>query len=184
MKELFEPSKLWSRAEILAGDCPVPKKAGAYAWYFREIPPGVPTDGCKTKDGRTLLYVGVSPSGPKSKSGQLQKRILKHMRGTARGSTLRYSLGCLLSESLGISLQKGPTGYSLGDGEDDLDDWLDDNASICWVVRDKPWEVESEIIAACSAPLNLDHNTLHSFYPVLKAIRDRARKKADEDAEE
>jgi len=58
------PDSLLSRDEVLAQPCPIRKAPGVYAWYFRQIPPGVPTDGCTECQGRTLLYIGISPSAP------------------------------------------------------------------------------------------------------------------------
>jgi hypothetical protein len=48
--ELMHPKHLWGRAEILANPSPVPREPGVYAWYFDEIPDGVPTDGCHRVD--------------------------------------------------------------------------------------------------------------------------------------
>jgi len=56
----------------------------------------VPTDGCLTKDGHTLLYVGISPKNDSS-SENLRKRVNYHFRGNAEGSTLRLTLGTLLA---------------------------------------------------------------------------------------
>lgn len=72
-----ERQTLYSGEEVLAKPSPVPSEAGLYAWYFRELPGGVPTDNCLIRDGLTLLYVGISPdkrSKPNSKS-TLRKRI-------------------------------------------------------------------------------------------------------------
>lgn len=34
---LLEPEQLWTRGQILVRqDCPVPREAGFYAWYFRK----------------------------------------------------------------------------------------------------------------------------------------------------
>jgi hypothetical protein len=35
--ELLNPSRLWTRAEILSRPSPLPKLAGVYAWYFRSL---------------------------------------------------------------------------------------------------------------------------------------------------
>jgi hypothetical protein len=55
------PERLFSRAEVLQRPSPVPTSNGLYAWYFREVPPVIPTDGCLTVDGKTLLYLGIAP---------------------------------------------------------------------------------------------------------------------------
>src|SRR4051812_39064797 len=57
---LLRPARLWSAAEIVNRIAPVPRAAGIYAWYFDEIPPGVPTTGCHVAPhGQVLLYVGI-----------------------------------------------------------------------------------------------------------------------------
>ena len=79
---LLNPSRLWTRSEVLVRDCPVPPEPGVYAWYFREVPPGVPTADCRRAFDATLLYVGISPKRPPS--GQdLRRRIRYHYCGNA-----------------------------------------------------------------------------------------------------
>ena len=56
--QLLHPSWLYSRVDILARPCQVPNEPGVYAWFFKEVPPGVPTDGCIRHGDLTLLYVG------------------------------------------------------------------------------------------------------------------------------
>lgn len=103
---ILNPPRLWSRAEVLAKDCPIPKAAGIYAWYFRAVPPGVPTTGCHRTQGGTLLYVGISPSKPGGSGQRMDQRVRHHYKSNAEGSTLRLSLGCLLAEELGIELRR------------------------------------------------------------------------------
>ncbi len=161
------------------------KEPGALHWYFRDIPPLVPINGCVQVDGLTLLYVGISPKAP-PKNGKppskqtLWNRIRNHMRGNASGSTLRLTLGCLLSESLGIELQSvgSKNKLAFADGEQRLSDWLDRNAFVAWVTHPEPWIPEPHMIQSFSLPLNLDHNREHPFYGELKAIRAAARERA------
>ena len=54
MLALTEPSRLWSRVEVLTRPCPVPKSPGVYAWYFR-APAGVPLEGCIRHGDLALL---------------------------------------------------------------------------------------------------------------------------------
>ena len=56
MSELLSPRKVWSRAEVLASPCPVPRSAGVYAWYFREVPEGAPLPSACRWDARTRSY--------------------------------------------------------------------------------------------------------------------------------
>ncbi len=61
IRTLTNPPILYSRSAVLSKPSPVPPEWGVYAWFFKEIPGTTPTDGCVTKDGLTLLYVGISP---------------------------------------------------------------------------------------------------------------------------
>lgn len=179
------PTKLWSRQEILSKPCPVPNKSGVYAWYFKGTPPDVPTDGCVSRNGLTLLYVGISPRKPTNEEGlqskqTLRKRLRTHLRGNASGSTLRLTLGCLLSDVLDIQLRRVGSGerMTFGDGEARLSDWIGANAFVTWLTCPEPWKVEEEAIQALSLPLNLDQNNKHPFHSTLTTKRRLARAQA------
>jgi hypothetical protein len=182
---LFPPARLYSRAEVLSSASPVPKAPGVYAWYFRQAPPLVPTVGCLSDTGVTLLYVGISPSQPpkngKAPSQQsLRHRIRYHFSGNAEGSTLRLTLGCLLADQLGIKLRRVGSGkrMTFGPGEAVLSDWMSENALVGWQVCDEPWMLEKRLLSEVCLPLNLDQNRQNSFHPVLAAIRATAKREA------
>ncbi len=109
---LTNPIILYSRSAVLAKPCPVPQESGAYAWFFKDVPAIVPTEGCVAKDGLTLLYVGISPDkvGKPNSKQSLRKRITNHYRGNAEGSTLRRSLGVLLTEQSDFPLRRVGSG--------------------------------------------------------------------------
>ena len=167
---LLRPTKLWTRTEILARPCPVPASAGVYAWFFDPSPQVVPTDGLVRSAGLALLYVGISPKPPSAigtpSRQTLRSRIRYHFRGNAEGSTLRLSLGCLLSQSLGIELRRVGSGQrmSFAAGERVLSDWLEQNARVAWLACDEPWRIEEQMIRSISLPLNLDQNRHHGFH--------------------
>ncbi|MGB3770487.1 MAG: hypothetical protein WBA00_05045 [Rhodococcus sp. (in: high G+C Gram-positive bacteria)] len=168
----------YSRESVLTRPYPVPAIAGVYGWWFRDIPPGVPTDGCKTSKGLTQLYAGISPKKPptngKPPSSQtIRSRIRTHYSGNAAGSTLRRTLGCLLQAELGIELRRYGSGkrYTFGVGERDLSHWMAANAYVSWIGHESPWEVEDQLIEQLNVPLNLDGNKHNSFYLTLKAVR-------------
>lgn len=91
----FYPDKTFSRTEVMSRPTPVPAVNGVYFWWFKEIPPCVPTEGCLTHEGYTLLYVGISPDkkGKPNSRANLKTRIKTHYSGNAEGSTLRRTLG-------------------------------------------------------------------------------------------
>jgi GIY-YIG catalytic domain len=178
--EFFQRNRLCSRAEIVADPCPVPGSPGVYAWFFREIPPQVPTAGCVQRQGLTLLYVGISPKKPtpgKEPSHEtIKSRLCDHMgRTNAEGSTVRMTLGCLLSDTLGIRLQRLGNRFTFGAGEAVLSEWIGRNAFVSWTLDPEPWLLEDRLIASLDLPLNLQGNGRHPFYPILKKIRPRAK---------
>ena len=185
ISELTNPILLYSRSAVLSEFCPVPQERGLYAWFFKEVPPGVPTDGCVTKDGMTLLYVGICPKNDSvSEDRNLRTRIKsEHFNGNAEGSTLRQTLGILLSEQSDFPLRRVGSGTRMTLthlGENWLDAWMEENAFVAWVKHPAPWEVEKEIIERVSLPLNIQDNKHHPFYTQLREIRTKAKNQARE----
>ncbi len=190
ISKLLNPTKLWSRAEILQKPSLVPAENGIYAWYFKTTPNielfekyfDVETidnrlflkDVAKV-DGYQLLYIGISPSSHKS-SNTLRNRLRGHMNGNSYGSTLRLSLGCLLSDELGITLKKIGKSIHFGDDEQILSKWLDKNAFVAYELCDEPWIVEHEAIQKLNLPLNIQDNNNNPFYNTLKEIRSLSKK--------
>lgn len=183
---LIHPTRLFSRREVLAKDCPVPRKPGVYAWYFRQVPSGVPVNDCHRLAEGTLLYVGISPKRPPLNGGSLSSqrlfhRVRYHFQGNAEGSTLRLTLGCLLTDELGIQLRRVGSGMRLTFtmyGESRLSEWMEENALVAWRPVTEPWLLEEELIRQYSLPLNLEHNESHPFHSRLRDIRRTCRDRA------
>lgn len=155
LSDLVAPPRLWCRQELLTTSS-VPRRPGVYAWYFRDDPPSVPTEGCVVRDGLTLLYGGIAPkalptNGKMASRQTLWHRIRYHVRGNAEGSALRLTLGCLLAEQLGIQLRRVGSGKrrTFADSEPKLSAWMDQNAYVCWIEADKPWVVGRSSSARC-----------------------------------
>ena len=182
MKPLLEPTNLYSRSMVLSDPCLVPAERGLYAWYFKEIPGITPTDGCIMKDDLTLLYVGISPKNNKS-TGNIRKRVTCHFEKDAESSTLRRTLGVLLTKESGFPLCRVGSGKSMTFtdlGESWLNDWMEQNAFVCWMTHSRPWEVETRIISSVSLPLNIQKNRHHPFSKKLSKIRREAIRMARE----
>ena len=174
---LTKPFILYSRTAVLSKPCPVPSTSGLYAWYFKEIPDGVPTDDCQMKGDLTLLYIGISPKSEQSKEN-LRKRITYHFKGNAEGSTLRLTLGVLLERKSSCPLRRVGSGKRMTfthAGEQWLDQWLEENAFVCWMEHPAPWEVEKELLQSISCPLNIQDNQYHPFSSKLSGLRKDAR---------
>jgi hypothetical protein len=183
--EITTPVKLWSRAEVLTSPSPVPRAAGVYGWYFRDIPGAIDTSSCVQHDGRTLLYVGISPKEPPRNGAlpstqTLRSRVTYHYRGNAEGSTLRLTLGCLLADQLGIELRRVGSGTRLtfSSGELVLSAWMARNAYVCWTECTEPWVLEQQFLRTVSLPLNLDQNRQHAFHAELTQLRRRSKQRA------
>jgi GIY-YIG catalytic domain-containing protein len=179
---LVQPDRVWSRAEVLGRPSPVPAVAGTYAWYFKQLPTAIDTTSCISWAGLTLLYVGISPRAPPA-SGvgasrqNLRRRLRQHYALNAYGSTLRLTLGCLLADQLGLVLRRVGSGTRLtfADGEARLSQWMADNAFVCWVAHERPWELEDALVKTLDLPLNLHGNDRHPFRAYLRGARAAAR---------
>lgn len=57
------------------------------------------------------------------------------------------------------------------EGEIWLDNWMDENAFVCWEKHSAPWEVETEMFQSVSLPLNIQHNRCHPFANTLLELR-------------
>ncbi|NTW68316.1 MAG: hypothetical protein HGB23_00520 [Chlorobiaceae bacterium] len=173
------PQRLFSRAEILSNPSPVTKAHGVYALFFKEIPPGVPVEGCLTHEGLTLLYIGSSPDkkGEKYATQTIQQRVRYHFNGNADGSTLRRTLGILLAKKSGFPLRMVGNGKKMTltkNGEEWLDQWMEENAFVTWVENSKPWDLEHQLFQAISLPLNIQGNKHNPFSAELTRIRAEA----------
>lgn len=155
-----------------------PPTAGVYAWFFKTIPPGVPTDSCSTRNGMALLYVGISP-GRRGSQETLQSRLHFHFRGHAEGSTLRLTLGCLLENQLGTVLRRSGSRLIFGQAEKRLSQWMADNTAVTWVEVATPRPLEEYLLSILDLPLNIEGNRNHPFCEKLRALRDKARRRAE-----
>jgi hypothetical protein len=184
---LLNPTKLYTRAEVLARPTPVPAAAGVYGWYF-DTPPGpAPFETAHEWDSQRLLYVGIAPKKPPLgqtvSSRTLADRLREHYALNAEGSTLRLTLGCLLGLELRrIASKKNPgtaSRMTFGpDGERRLNDWMALHARVVWHACSEPWAVESELLLRLPLPLNLDANSHSSFHAELTALRAAAKARA------
>lgn len=173
---------LFTRRQVLAKPALVPAVRGVYGWYFRAPPPAIPIDDCHKRDDWSLLYVGISPKNARSRQN-LRKRIVYHLRGNAEGSTLRLTLGALLYPSSDFPLRRVGGGNRMTFthlGEQWLDEWLNENAMVCWTEHDEPWLLENEILERYSLPLNIQDNRHHPWCSTLSAIRQEAKSSARE----
>ncbi|MFJ6673267.1 GIY-YIG nuclease family protein [Actinosynnema sp. NPDC091369] len=185
-KGLLSPERVYARGEAMSKGSVVPARPGVYAWYFDEVPPGVPTAGCRVGEFGTLLYVGIAPKAPPGNGARpsrqhLRRRVGYHFGGNAYGSTLRLTLGCHLAEQLGIELRRVGSGTRLTftkAGEAALSEWMGAHARVAFVLDDEPWKLEHELIKREVLPLNIADNAHSPYYLSLRALRDEHKRRA------
>lgn len=137
---ITRPGALYSKEMVFSAPCPVPYERGVYGWFFKEIPGITPTDGCVAHGDLALLYVGISPKRVESRQN-LRKRLKLHYRSDAYGSTLRRTLGVLLTGENKFPLRRVGSGKRMTFthlGEQWLDRWMEQNAFVCWVTHPAP----------------------------------------------
>ena len=183
---LLEPTRLWSREEVLARPSIVPATAGAYAWFFRVVPhPDIALDRCVDRDGLPLLYVGVAPKAPPAGGKPPTDRpcgaeFATTMEGTLTGRRSDSRSGVSWRMKLGVALRRvgGGNRLTFAEGEQVLSRWMSDNALVAWVASPHPWVLEHELISAVHLPLNLQGNRSNPFWKTLTAVRAAAKARA------
>jgi hypothetical protein len=70
------------------------------------------------------------------------------------------------------------TRLTFADGEARLSQWMAENAFVCWVAHQRPWELEDALLKTLDLPLNLQGNDQHPFRHHLRSIRAAARDRA------
>ena len=150
---------------------------GFYAWWAAEgTIPGLPHHPHPERPELGLLYVGISPARPSSR-GTIRSRIVgQHVGGNTSSSTFRFVLAALLFEELGLTPRRTRSKVVL-DSEDNarLREWQLDHLGLSWCVRERPWEVEGEVIVLMQPPLNSAGNRAHAFYPRVSSARSAFR---------
>jgi hypothetical protein len=158
------------RAPVEGG---VPGEPGFYAWWVRQ---GAIADVLQrphpTESERALLYVGISPARETS-SQTLRSRVLNnHLNGNTGSSTFRFTLASLLFEKHGWKPLRRATKVVLSPADNAaLTAWKRENLTLTWATRARPWEIETDVIAAMQPPLNLAANGGHPFYSTVRNAR-------------
>jgi len=117
-------------------------------------------------DGYDLLYVGAT-------LGQLRARVLDHLTGNSRASSLRMTVGALLTIDLGLE----PVGdgtrtyFHFGDGEKRLTDWIVAHTRVAFVPADDPFGIEKSVLASVPVPFNISERKKHAFSKYLMTLR-------------
>jgi hypothetical protein len=99
-----------------------------------------------------------------------------HYYGNAAGSTLRRTLGCLLSYQLGVRVRRVGSGgrYTFMNlGEQRLDDWMKQHAFVSRLETGTPWKLEIKLLSSgLRLPLNVDRNPCLEAVALGRPVRD------------
>lgn len=116
-------------------------------------------------DGKQLLYIGSARN--------VRRRLLAHLRGDSRQSSLRCTLGALLREELKLSpiLIGDPPRCHFGQGEERLTKWIAEYAHVGFEVSPHAARLERQAIQSLCPPLNITHLPRSGFAQHLRTIR-------------
>jgi hypothetical protein len=60
---------------------------------------------------------------------------------------------------------------TFGLGEARLTEWMAEHARVAWIIADRPWELEQQLIRTLVLPLNVDQNRHSPFHERLSQLR-------------
>jgi len=161
------------QTSLLAPPKGAPGAGGFYAWWVtRGALYGVPECLHPRDSNLSLLYVGISPARLSS-TQTIRRRLLgNHINGNTSSSTFRFVLASLLLNSLDLHPFRTATKVNLNAADNQrLRNWQMDNLRLTWCERERPWEIEEQVIAAMQPPLNSAGNHAHPFFATVKASR-------------
>lgn len=177
-ESLRNPERLFSIPELIGLPRETWPSAGIYGWWFDVMPGSCPLGNATGFSRWHLLYVGIGPVNEASGRTFRDRVLANHVKGTARNSTLRLSLGSLLWDSIGLM----PTPYggkvNFGTTESALSEWMNAHCRVSWVTHPEPWTAETGVMSRLDLPLNIEHNSNHPFCSVLSSARERVRRHA------
>jgi hypothetical protein len=174
--DILHPVQMYSHTEILDQNTLIPAAEGIFAWYFKQIPENLKSLNLHTHNNLTLAYIDSSPQKPLKDSlsarGNIRKRMIADITGSASTSSIRRSLGCLLREELNLnSVRLSPRIVNFGEGERDLSGWISENVKFCWLVNETPTEIRDNLISEVQVPLTLSNGKVNDFFDELTKIR-------------
>lgn len=153
---------------------------GFYGWWSRRgAIGGVPHVAHPLEGDLSLLYIGISPVREGSRQTIRSRVIGNHLKGNVGSSTFRFTLAALLIDALALRPFIRRTKVAL-DAADNarLSQWQREHLLLTWCPRQRPWEIESEVIAQLGPPLNSAGNAAHAFYPRVRVARAEFRRRA------
>jgi GIY-YIG catalytic domain len=158
----------------------LPGAPGFYCWWsHRGAIAGLPHVPHPLERGLSLLYVGISPARESSRQTVRSRVLGNHLNGNVGSSTFRFVLAALLIDALELDPSLCGTKVALSaDDNGRLSGWQRQHLRLTSCARERPWEIEGEVIARLGPPLNSTANADHAFYPVVRAARAEFRRRA------
>jgi GIY-YIG catalytic domain-containing protein len=163
----------------------LPAAPGFYGWWSpRGAIRGLPQIPHPADDDLSLLYVGISPVRESSRQTVRSRVIGNHLNGNVGSSTFRFALAALLVDTLKLRPFLRGSKVALGASENArLSAWQREHLLLTWSTRQRPWEIEGEVIAHLGPPLNSAGNAAHDFYERVREARAELRLRAAERSE-
>jgi len=158
----------------------LPAAPGFYCWWSqRDAIAGLPHVPHPLDRGLSLLYVGISPARESSRQTVRSRVLGNHLNGNVGSSTFRFVLAALLIDALELNPYLRGTKVALSAHDNvGLSAWQRQQLLLTSCARERPWEIEGEVIAQLGPPLNSAANAAHAFYPVVRAARAEFRRRA------
>jgi hypothetical protein len=166
--------------DVLESPQLLPAAPGFYGWWSRRgALASVPYIPHPLHDDVCLLYVGISPARETSRQTVRSRVIGNHLNGNVGSSTFRFVLAALLIDALELQPHLRGTKVALSAHDNArLSAWQRERLLLTSCARERPWEIESEVIARLGPPLNSAANAVHVFYPAVRAARAELRRRA------
>jgi hypothetical protein len=167
-------------ADVLQSPELLPAASGFYGWWSHKgALPGVPYVPHPHDEQLSLLYVGISPARETSRQTIRSRVFGNHLNGNVGSSTFRFVLAALLLDQLDLHPYLRGTKVALSAHENTrLSSWQREHLLLTSCPRERPWEIEGEVIGRLGPPLNSVGNAAHAFYTTVRAARAEFRRRA------
>jgi hypothetical protein len=166
--------------EILQSPELLPAVPGFYCWWSRRgALHAVPHIPHPLHDDVSLLYVGISPARETSRQTIRSRVTGNHLNGNVGSSTFRFVLAALLIDAIELHPYLRGTKVALSAHDNArLSAWQREHLMLTSCPRERPWEIESEVIVQLGPPLNAAANAAHPFYATVRSARAEFRRRA------
>jgi hypothetical protein len=167
-------------SEVLDDGELLPTTPGFYGWWSRrDAIAGLPHVAHPLQGELSLLYIGISPvresvaaedSVARHRQPSEGQRRLVDVPLHARRAADRCPYPAPYMRQTKVALDAADNAR--------LSEWQREHLLLTWCPRQRPWEIEREVIAELGPPLNSAGNAAHAFYARVHAARAEFRRRA------